>query len=491
MPLSATTTRVLRGMLVLLSCVLVAQDKPKSGSLTEVQIQNQEQLTRVTVFVSGVIDIKSDRLENPPRLFIDFANTVRSLAGRTDAGPRGAMQAIAAEGPLLKQIRVAENQNSVTRLVFDLATAEIDSRTMVLSEPNRLVVELRPKKTGGQVQNPLARPMAPSVSGIRAAAGPRKFIFEVPEKKAMGKPVYYLPDPPVLISSVRLPKVEALHVPLALREPGLKVSPTAVNRQAVQSARAAVAASRTGTGRQSLTRVLGLKIGKVVIDPGHGGHDAGSTGATGLVEKDVTLDVAKRLAILLQDTLGSEVILTRNEDVYISPEQRTVIANQHHADLFISIHANSSPLKTATGIETYYLNFTSSPEALEVAARENASSERSVSDLGELIKKIALKDKLDESREFANKLQQSLLAGSTKAGNRTKDRGVRKAPFIVLIGAGMPSVLTEIGFLSNPREEALLKRADYRQKIAESLLRGIQQYTDTLSHFNVAQSGQN
>ena len=187
--------------------------------------------------------------------------------------------------------------------------------------------------------------------------------------------------------------------------------------------------------------------------------------------------------------MGSEVVLTRKEDVYISPEQRTEIANQHHADLFISVHVNSSQLRTATGVETYYLNFTSSPEALEVAARENASSERSVADLGSLIKKIALKDKIDESREFAGRLQQSLYVGSTKAGNRTKDRGVRKAPLIVLIGAEMPSVLTEIGFLSNPKEEAMLKKPDYRQKIAEALYRGVAQYMDTLSHFNVAQLG--
>ena len=248
-------------------------------------------------------------------------------------------------------------------------------------------------------------------------------------------------------------------------------------------------ASRTSAGDQSLTRVLGLKIGKVVIDPGHGGHDVGCSGAAGAVEKDITLDIAKRLAILLEEKLGSEVVLTRTDDTYVSLEQRTVIANQSRADLFISIHANSSTLKTVTGLETYYLNFTASPEALEVAARENASSERTVADLGSLIKKIALKDKLDESREFAGKVQSSLFIGSTKAGNRTNNRGVRKAPFIVLIGAEMPSVLTEIGFLSNPKEEVLLKRPEYRQKIAESLYRGVAQYSGTLSHFNVAQAG--
>ncbi|MFN9430479.1 MAG: N-acetylmuramoyl-L-alanine amidase, partial [Acidobacteriota bacterium] len=179
------------------------------------------------------------------------------------------------------------------------------------------------------------------------------------------------------------------------------------------------------------------------------------------------------------------------EDVYLSPEQRTEIANQQRADLFISIHANSSLLKTAAGVETYYLNFTTSQEALEVAARENASSERNVADLGDLNKKIALKDKMDESREFAGKVQSALLQGSIRAGNRTRDRGVRKAPFIVLVGAAMPSVLAEVGFLSNSKEEALLKKPDYRQKIAEALFRGVSQYANTLSHFSVAQRSSN
>jgi N-acetylmuramoyl-L-alanine amidase len=152
---------------------------------------------------------------------------------------------------------------------------------------------------------------------------------------------------------------------------------------------------------------------------------------------------------------------------------------------FLSIHANSSPIKSATGVETYYLNFTTSKAALEVAARENASSERSIFDLKDLLQKIALKDKIDESREFAGRLQTSLYGLSSKnpsAAAGTKNRGVKKAPFVVLIGAQMPAVLAEIGFLSNPAEEALLKKPEQRQKIAEALYKGIVAYVDTLSH---------
>jgi N-acetylmuramoyl-L-alanine amidase len=471
-----------------------AQEKPKWGSITDIKVSSLDSVTRVTVTVSGLIDIKSDRVENPPRFFVDFADTVPMLGGN---GPRGSMRAIPGAGSLLKQIRVAENQKGVTRLVFDLAVAEVDFRTMVLRDPNRLEVELRPKAPDGKLKNPLAAPILSAVPAyvaeptVTGKVAPRKFDL-VAARQFMLRSSYRMPDPPILMSSFRLPKAEASQMPyrvsgFVFRDFVLKKPPTAISRQAYASP--AVAAMRTGAGRQSLTRVLGLKIGKVVIDPGHGGHDAGSTGATGLVEKDVTLDIAKRLAALLETSMGSEVVLTRKDDVYISPEQRTAIANQNHADLFISIHANSSTLRSATGVETYYLNFTSSQEALEVAARENASSQRSVADLGDLIKKIALKDKIDESREFAAKVQQSLYSGSVRAGNRTRDRGVRKAPFIVLIGAEMPCVLTEIGFLSNPKEEALLRKPEYRQKIAEALYRGVSQYTGTLSHFNVAQMG--
>ena len=165
----------------------------------------------------------------------------------------------------------------------------------------------------------------------------------------------------------------------------------------------------TAAGDRSLIRALGLKIGKIVIDAGHGGHDTGTIGPNGLLEKDVVLDVSKRLGRLLETRLGAEVVYTRRDDTFIPLETRTAIANRERADLFISIHANSSHDSDARGVETYYLNFTSSPEALEVAARENAVSEKSIHELQDLVKKIALKDKIDESREFAGDVQELSL----------------------------------------------------------------------------------
>jgi N-acetylmuramoyl-L-alanine amidase len=245
-------------------------------------------------------------------------------------------------------------------------------------------------------------------------------------------------------------------------------------------------ATPTASGDRSLIRALGLKIGKIVIDPGHGGHDTGTIGSNGLEEKNLVLEVSRRLGKLLETRLGAEVVYTRKDDTFIPLETRTAVANQARADLFVSIHANSSRDSAARGVETYYLNFTSSPEALEVAARENAVSEKSIYELQDLVKKIALKEKIEESREFAWDVQQSLHSGLALKSPAIRNRGVKKAPFIVLIGANMPSILAEISFVSNPADEHRLATSEYRQRIAESLYRGIAKYVNGLSGVKVA-----
>ncbi|MGB8863311.1 MAG: N-acetylmuramoyl-L-alanine amidase, partial [Candidatus Sulfotelmatobacter sp.] len=245
-------------------------------------------------------------------------------------------------------------------------------------------------------------------------------------------------------------------------------------------------AKPTARGDRSLIRALGLKIGKIVIDPGHGGHDTGTIGPNGLEEKDLVLEVGRRLGKLLETRLGAEVVYTRKNDTFIPLETRTAIANQARADLFVSIHANSSHDPDARGVETYYLNFTSSPEALDVAARENAVSEKSIYELQDLVKKIALKEKIEESREFAGDVQASLHSGLAVKSPAIRDRGVKKAPFIVLIGANMPSILAEISFVSNPTDEHRLATSEYRERIAESLYRGIAKYVNGLSGVKVA-----
>ncbi len=237
----------------------------------------------------------------------------------------------------------------------------------------------------------------------------------------------------------------------------------------------------TAEGQSTLMRALGLKIGRIVIDAGHGGHDSGTLGPDGIEEKDVVLDVALRLGKLLHDRLGAEVVYTRADDTFVPLETRTAIANKAQADLFISVHANSSGDSDARGVEVYYLNFTSDPEAMSVASRENAVSSQRVNQLSDLVKKIALKDKIDESRELAADVDQSLYGGLKRGNGGLKDRGVKKAPFVVLIGANMPSILAEISFVTNPTDAVKLSQPEYRERVAESLYGGVARYAGTIN----------
>ncbi len=249
------------------------------------------------------------------------------------------------------------------------------------------------------------------------------------------------------------------------------------------------AASLPGTdaarAQSFLTRMLEMKIVRIVIDPGHGGHDTGTTGPTGLTEKDLCLDVAQRLGRIIKQHLpNAEIVFTRTKDVFISLEERTYIANDIKADLFLSIHANSSAYPAVRGIETYYLDFAGSTEVMEVSARENATAREKVSDRFELMKKIGLGEKkTEESRMFAEDIQDSLSRSIQRSASSAQNRRVGRAPFVVLVGANMPSVLTEISFLSNPSDEQLLRKAEYRERLAKGLYQGVATYLQSQNSF--------
>jgi N-acetylmuramoyl-L-alanine amidase len=234
-----------------------------------------------------------------------------------------------------------------------------------------------------------------------------------------------------------------------------------------------------GNGKYSLARQLGLGVSRIVIDPGHGGRDPGAR-AHGISEAELVLDVSLRLEKLLLKEPGVDVVLTRRTDVYVPLQERTAIANRENADLFLSIHANAARNPQARGIETYYLSFASNPEAEAVAARENAASEGAMHNLPDIVKAIALNNKLDESRDLAAIVQESLVTRLRRVNQDVRNLGVKKAPFVVLIGAGMPSVLAEISFLTNRQEAALLKTPAYRQHIAEALHQAVMRYRQTL-----------
>ena len=241
-----------------------------------------------------------------------------------------------------------------------------------------------------------------------------------------------------------------------------------------------------GNGKYSLARQLGLKVRRIIVDPGHGGHDPGAM-AGSLREKDITLDVARRLRTLLEGKYDFEVLMTRDSDRYVALEERTAYANSHSADLFVSVHVNSSRNKRARGIETYYLNFATTPEAMEVAARENAIAEKNMAELQKLTTAIAMNSKIDESRDFAG-LVQSHLVSHLEKDYSIPSLGVKQAPFYVLIGAHMPSILAEISFLSHQQESKLLSNDSYRQSVAEGLATGVHRYIQTLAENRLTQN---
>jgi N-acetylmuramoyl-L-alanine amidase len=447
--------------------------------LTAIRFWSLGDATRIAIQVDGGdLQYKYDRLENPSRLFFDIEGV------RPEAGSRR-MRTIPVGDAFVKQIRVAETQPGTTRVVLDL-NRPIDYSASQLTNPNRLIIEIRPESGAPSITRnappDVSLPDKPKPPEIQIAA-PRDLRPEAPPQAAVPLIEPPISAPPATAVARAVDREAALTTAGAASSSRLASAP-AKTRPSFSSATPLPARTR-GTD-PSLTRVLGLKLAKVVIDPGHGGHDTGTHGASGFTEKDLVLDVAKRLGSLIEARLGSEVVYTRTDDTFIPLEERTRIANEHKADLFLSIHANSSPVRTTSGVETYYLNFTTNKAALEVAARENAASQHSIYDLKDLVEKIARKDKIDESREFAQRVQASLAALSARSNSRSRDRGVRTAPFVVLIGASMPSILAEIGFLTNAHDENLMRKPEYRQKLAEAIYKGVAQYAATLSHFQLA-----
>jgi N-acetylmuramoyl-L-alanine amidase len=484
--------------------------------------------SRIVIGMEAEVKFETLRLANPDRIVLDIQNTRLSpaLMGKT----------FPIEDGFLRQIRVAQFTPTVTRVVLDVQKIE-DYSVIPLPNPFRLVVDIHgtpaqlvakavppgpekpaPDRPRANLPAPNPPPGSstakreaglpppqPALNPLPGTEGPEGKLAKrksAPQGGAQGEPATV---PQGGTSEISKAQAEPGIAPKPVPEPTdvvetARPAPSGTPRETEASANRTEGASGAGSanapkpatpteaGSRTLTRALGLKIGRIVIDPGHGGHDTGTIGPTGLQEKDVVLDVGLRLKKLLERNTGWTVIMTRSDDTFIPLEERTGIANEKAADLFISIHTNASRDKSARGIETYYLNFTSNPDALEVAARENATSQESVHQLQDLIKKIAMTEKIEESQEFARQVQREVHERVAKAsGAPQRDRGTKKAPFVVLIGANMPSVLSEISFLTNPRDERLLRRGDYRQRVAEALYRGVLDYVKNLGGVTAVQ----
>jgi N-acetylmuramoyl-L-alanine amidase len=485
--------------------------------------------TRIAIDLQDQVAYQAARVPGPDRIYFDL------YGARLDPGLNGRSTEVIDDG-FLKRIRAAQFSNNVTRIVLDVSSVS-DYSAFLLPNPWRLIIDIHGLKPGtSQTTNLASTPSAtqppakapapylppatpvpntPQPAAVASAAAGRhsgtqeiaalgqqpnrvqatdhpttrpiaaSVAGTVPAPQPDDNSLASTTPPPTPPASTAEPKVTGrkhkkpspLHrAPDATADADDNLSPPAHE------------ADVTAAGERSLVRTLGLKIGRIVIDPGHGGHDSGTTGPGGIEEKQVVLDVSLRLGKLLRQRLGADVIFTRDNDTFIPLETRTAIANKAQADLFLSIHANSSPDPSARGVETYYLNFTTSPDALEVAARENAVSDESIHELSDLVKKITLKDKIDESREFAADVQKSLYDNLEEGNPGLRDRGIKKAPFVVLIGANMPSILAEVSFLTNSDDARQLQQPAYRQRIAESLYRGVSRYISGLSGIRLAQS---
>ncbi len=470
-----------------------AEDRRSSGlpEVTAVRRWVGPNYSRVVIAVDGEVKFETSRLSNPDRIVLDIENARLSPALVTKSFP--------VEDGFLHQVRVGQFTATVARVVLDVGRIE-DYSVLPLPNPFRLVVDIHgatvkgPEKERAERESVLRSVTAPEQGpGERSTpTGQSSKGSEVAQKPAVAtlprtaQPVAQATGKAEASETkeVETASVSKIETPPLSRQTQTRALEPSPLKEAPVSPKAA---APTQSGSRTLTRALGLKIGRIVIDPGHGGHDTGTIGPTGLEEKEVVLDVGLRLKKLLERKAGCDVVMTRADDTFIPLEERTAAANEKAADLFVSIHANASRDRGARGIETYYLNFTSSPDALEVAARENATSQESVHELQDLIKKIAMTEKIKESEEFARQVQREVYLRTSQMSGKQRDRGVKKAPFVVLIGANMPSVLAEISFLTNPGDEKSLRRADYRQRIAEALYQGILDYVNNLGGVKVAQ----
>jgi N-acetylmuramoyl-L-alanine amidase len=393
---------------------------------------------RVTLELEREASFHEERLEGPPRVFIDLQNTrvQAELKDATLGFPDG----------LVRQIRVGRQASGATRVVLDLRTTARHS-VYALYNPYRIVVDVERPGPGTTVTAPAAA-FALDASAPKSVASNTSGTSDQP-----GATWTPAPSTPAVVPTTGPAPAPDAPPP----------APPSTNRN----------------GGFSLSRQLGLGISRVVIDAGHGGHDPGAH-VTGLNEADLTLDVALRLEKLLLSVPGVEVVMTRRTDVFIPLEERTAIANRAGADLFLSVHVNASSSPRARGIETYFLNFAPNPEAEAIAARENAGSSKTMHDLPEIVKTIALNNKIDESRDFATLVQNAMFERLRRANREARNLGVKQAPFVVLIGATMPSVLAEISFITNRQEATLLKQQSYRQAIAVALFNGISKYQRSL-----------
>jgi N-acetylmuramoyl-L-alanine amidase len=401
----------------------------KLSYVLPVKYWSSDNYTRVVIMASGPVNYKEILLEEtnnaPRRLYIDFKKSYIEPQYRAP---------VPIEDGLLKRIRTGQFSPDTVRVVLDIESIG-SYKIYSLPDPFRVVIDVRGEK--------FAKELPKSMSSTSTVKIPQKQteiepptgnIVVLRDNKKLAITQKPLSSEPVKVET--LPEVKPL----------------------------------------SLAQQLGLGVKKIVLDPGHGGKDPGAM-AFGLKEKDIVLDIAKRLAPALKKELNCEVVLTRKDDTFISLEERTAIANTNNADLFLSLHINAHQSAKVRGIETYYLNLTTNAEAMRVAARENATSTHQMSELQDILSDIMKNSKIDESSRLAQQVHNSILAEVDKRGfGDIKNLGVKQAPFYVLIGAQMPAILIELAFISNEKDVENLKNATFIEMLTREISEGIRAY---------------
>jgi N-acetylmuramoyl-L-alanine amidase len=419
-----------------------ARRVPGTVLLTDIHRTLMPDGVRITIDLGSEVSYHQEEVDNPKRVFFDLkgVSTASSLQDTS----------LKFDDDVVREIRLGRHPQNTTRVVMDLEGVDAYN-VYPMYAPYRLVIDFKRSATAkatGTVPPPLVAslpaPPPPTESNPAPLAAPA-------------------PSAPPSKSDTKAAKTDTKATLPSKPAASVAVAPPAAN----------------SNGKFSLSRQLGLGVSRIVIDAGHGGHDPGAQGS-GINESELTLDIAQRLQKLLEKQPGVDVVMTRDTDVFIPLQERTAIANREGADLFLSIHANASRSPAARGIETYFLNFATNPEAEAVAARENAGSAQTMHNLPDIVKAIALNNKINESRDFAETVQKSMVRRLKTRNKTLRDLGVKQAPFVVLIGAGMPSVLAEMSFLTNKQEGALLKTGAYRQQIAQALFDAVLSYQQAL-----------
>ena len=397
-----------------------------AGVVQKIRYWSGGAYTRIVIEQTSEVKFQAQELKKPDRLVFDLLNA--RLDQSVDKDP------LPVNDGILKQVRANQYAPDIVRVVLDLASIK-SYVSFPLHDPERLVIDV----TGDGVKGG-------EIRSANVETGTQQITVSTEQR-----PEPVAAPPPQVASLPKVPEVK-----------------------------------NNDGDKLSLSRQMGLKIKTIAIDAGHGGHDPGAIGKSGLKEKTLTLDIAKRLAALVKDRLGCNVIMTRDRDVFIPLEQRPFIAKSKGADLFVSVHVNANRKRKARGVETYIQSLTASDrEAMATAARENSMSTKKLSELKSELDRIfadlAKDDKLEESLQLAHAVQGSLVGTMAPIKGHIVNLGVKRAFFYVLINTEMPSILAEVGFISNPDDEKNLKTDSYRQAIAEALYQGVRKYVEARS----------